>query len=167
MRRNDTLIRRKFNAYLIPGVLMVMAMQLGNTVDGIFVSHMIDLDGLTAINLSLPVLGVMQVIGFVISMGGEALISVMLGKREIEQLYANGVDAVLDCRVRMLFRAIGFLRVGIVVDPDFVWVRLRYGQRANRRAHGGDSKHKGTNGTICHPQNIVSCRHFASPFFTG
>lgn len=98
MRRNDTLIRRKFNAYLIPGVLMVMAMQLGNTVDGIFVSHMIDLDGLTAINLSLPVLGMMQVIGFVTSMGGEAVISVMLGKREIKdasQVFSAGLLTVL------------------------------------------------------------------------
>ena len=73
MRRNSTLIKRKFNSYLLPGVLMIMAMQLGNTVDGIFVSHMIDIDGLTAINLSLPVLGVLQIIGFMISTGGAAL----------------------------------------------------------------------------------------------
>ena len=56
MQRNDYLIKRKFNSYLIPGVLMVMAMQLGNIVDSILVSGIIDIDGMTAISLSLPVL---------------------------------------------------------------------------------------------------------------
>ena len=98
MRRNSTLIKRKFNSYLLPGVLMVMAMQLGNTVDGIFVSHMIDIDGLTAINLSLPVLGILQFVSFMISMGGEAVVSVMLGKREIKDasmVFSAGLATVV------------------------------------------------------------------------
>lgn len=98
LRRNDTLIKRKFNSYLLPGVMMIMAMQLGNTVDGIFVSHMIDIDGLTAINLSLPVLGVLQIIGFMISVGSQAVISNMLGKREIKdasELFSAGLITVL------------------------------------------------------------------------
>lgn len=104
MRRNSILIKRKFNSYLLPGVLMIMAMQLGNTVDGIFVSHMIDIDGLTAINLSLPVLGVLQIIGFMISTGGAAVVSVMLGKREIKdasKVFSAGLLTVLG--VSLLF----------------------------------------------------------------
>lgn len=80
MQRNDYLIKRKFNSYLIPGVLMVMAMQLGNIVDSILVSGIIDIDGMTAISLSLPVLYFALIIGFAIGVGGAVTISVMLGK---------------------------------------------------------------------------------------
>ena len=76
MRRNDYLIKRKFNSYLVPGVLMVMAMQLGNIVDSILVSSLIDIDGMTAISLSLPVLYFMQIIGFALGVGGAVTISV-------------------------------------------------------------------------------------------
>ena len=60
MTRNDYLIKRKFNSYLVPGILMVIAMQLGNIVDSILVSMFIDIDGLTAISLSMPALCFMQ-----------------------------------------------------------------------------------------------------------
>ena len=88
MLRNDKLIKRKFNSYLIPSVLMVMAMQLGNIVDGILVSNLIDIDGLTAISLSLPALYFMQTVGFAIGVGGAVTVSVMLGKREIKEASA-------------------------------------------------------------------------------
>ncbi len=92
MLRNDYLIRRKFNSYIVPGVLMVMAMQLGNIVDSILVSSLIDIDGMTAISLSLPVLYFMQIIGFALGVGGAVTISVMLGKRQIDE--ASGVFSV-------------------------------------------------------------------------
>ena len=69
MLRNDYLIKRKFNSYVVPGVLMIMASQLGNIVDSILVSSFIDIDGRTAISLSLPVLYFMQIIGFAIGVG--------------------------------------------------------------------------------------------------
>ncbi|MBQ9679344.1 MAG: ATP-binding protein [Ruminococcus sp.] len=92
MQRNDYLIKRKFNSYLIPGVLMVMAMQLGNIVDSILVSNTIDIDGMTAISLSLPVLYFTQIVGFAVGVGGAVTISVMLGKRQIKE--ASGVLSV-------------------------------------------------------------------------
>ena len=92
MQRNGYLIKRKFNSYLVPGVLMVMAMQLGNIVDSILVSGIIDIDGMTAISLSLPVLYFAQIVGFAIGVGGAVTISVMLGKRQIKE--ASGVFSV-------------------------------------------------------------------------
>lgn len=92
MQRNDYLIKRKFNSYLVPGVLMVIAMQLGNIVDSILVSNIIDIDGMAAISLSLPVIYFTQIIGFAIGVGGAVTISVMLGKRQIKE--ASGVLSV-------------------------------------------------------------------------
>ena len=85
LQRNGTLINRKFNSYLVPGVMMTVAMQLGNIIDCIFVSRWIDLDGLSAISLSMPVLFVMQMVGMTIGGGCAATISVMLGRRQIDE----------------------------------------------------------------------------------
>ena len=92
MTRNDYLIKRKFNSYLVPGILMVIAMQLGNIVDSILVSMFIDIDGLTAISLSMPALCFMQMFGFIIGVGGAITISVKLGKRQMDE--ASGVFSV-------------------------------------------------------------------------
>ena len=41
MERNDYLIKKKFYAYLIPGVMMVAALQLGNLLDSVFVGNIL------------------------------------------------------------------------------------------------------------------------------
>ncbi len=110
MKRNDYLIKRKFNSYLVPGILMVIAMQLGNIVDSILVSMFIDIDGLTAISLSMPALCFMQMFGFTIGVGGAITISVKLGKRQIKE--ASGVFSVCVIAVTavsLLFTVLSFL----------------------------------------------------------
>ena len=109
MKRNDYLIKRKFNSYLIPGILMAVAMQLGNIVDSILVSKFIDIDGLTAISLSMPALCFMQMFGFVIGVGGAITISVKLGERQIKE--ASGIFSVCVISVTgisLIFTALSF-----------------------------------------------------------
>lgn len=84
-----------------------MASQLGNIVDSILVSSFIDIDGMTAISLSLPVLYFMQIIGFAIGVGCAVTISVMLGKRQIKE--ASGVFSVCivaDIGLSLIFTVI-------------------------------------------------------------
>ena len=110
MIRNDYLIKRKFNSYLVPGVLMAIAMQLGNIVDSILVSMFIDIDGLTAISLSMPVLCFMQMFGFAIGVGGAITISVKLGKRQLDD--ASGIFSVCVitvAAVSLVFTALSFV----------------------------------------------------------
>ena len=85
MERNDYLIKRKFYNYLVPGVLMVVAMQLGNVVDGIIVGNIIGSSALAAISLSMPVLYALQLPAFILGVGGSAQASVYLGKRDIKK----------------------------------------------------------------------------------
>ena len=109
MVRNDYLIKRKFNSYLVPGILMTIAMQLGNIVDSILVSKYIDIDGLTAISLSMPALCLMQMFGFIIGVGGATTISVKLGKRHLKE--ASGIFSVCIIAVTavsLLFTALSF-----------------------------------------------------------
>lgn len=85
MERNDYLIRKKFYSYLVPGVLMVMAMQLGNVVDSIIVGNILGSSAIAAITLSMPVLYVLQLPAFALGVGGSAQVSVYLGKREVKK----------------------------------------------------------------------------------
>lgn len=89
MERNDYLIKKKFYSYLLPGVLMVVAMQLGNVVDGIIVGNILGSTALAAISLSMPVLYALQLPAFILGIGGSARVSYYLGKREIGR--ASGV----------------------------------------------------------------------------
>ena len=85
MERNDYLIKKKFYSYLLPGILMVVAMQLGNVVDGIIVGNILGSSALAAISLSMPVLYVLQLPAFILGVGGSAQASVYLGKRDVQK----------------------------------------------------------------------------------
>ena len=85
MERNDYLIKKKFYSYLFPGILMVVAMQLGNVVDGIIVGNILGSTALAAVSLSTPVLYFLQLPAFILAAGGSAQASVYLGKREIKK----------------------------------------------------------------------------------
>lgn len=89
MERNAHLINKKIHQYILPGVLMTVAMQLGNVVDGMIVGSLLGPDAMAAIELSMPVLLLLQMPAMMLAMGGAAEAAVLLGKREMEQ--ADGV----------------------------------------------------------------------------
>lgn len=89
MERNAFLINRKIHQYIIPGVLMTVAMQLGNVVDGMIVGNLLGADAMAAIEISMPVLLLLQMPAMMLAMGGAAEAAVLLGKRDMEK--AGGV----------------------------------------------------------------------------
>lgn len=89
MERNAFLINRKIHQYILPGVLMTVAMQLGNVVDGMIVGNLLGADAMAAIEISMPVLLLLQMPAMMLAMGGAAEAAVLLGKRDMEK--AGGV----------------------------------------------------------------------------
>ncbi|KAI4447628.1 hypothetical protein C823_002147 [Eubacterium plexicaudatum ASF492] len=89
MERNAFLIGKKIHRYILPGVLMTVAMQLGNVVDGMIVGNLLGAEAMAAIEISMPVLLLLQMAAFMLAMGGAAEAAVFLGKREMEK--AGGV----------------------------------------------------------------------------
>lgn len=89
MERNAFLINKKINQYILPGVLMTVAMQLGNVVDGMIVGNLLGAEAMAAIEVSMPVLLLLQMPALMLAMGGAAEAAVFLGKRDMEK--ANGV----------------------------------------------------------------------------
>lgn len=83
--RNDFLINRKIHQYILPGVLMTVAMQLGDVVDGMIVGNLLGSDAMAAIEVCMPVLMIQQMPAMLLAMGGAPEISILLGKRKQQQ----------------------------------------------------------------------------------
>ena len=83
-KRNRRLLSSKLNKYIIPGIMMSLALQLGNIVDTIFVSNFIGVDAMSAITASLPVETIIQLVGYCLGIGGSIAVGIMLGKRDKE-----------------------------------------------------------------------------------
>lgn len=89
MERNAFLINKKIHQYILPGVLMTVAMQLGNVVDGMIVGNLLGPEAMAAIELSMPVLLLLQMPALTLAIGGAAESAVLLGKRRLKE--AGGV----------------------------------------------------------------------------
>ena len=89
MERNAFLINKKIHQYILPGVLMTVAMQLGNVEDGMIVGNLLGPDAMAAIEISMPVLLLLQMAAMMLAMGGAAEAAVLLGKRKTRE--AGGV----------------------------------------------------------------------------
>lgn len=83
-RRNNRLLNAKLNKYIVPGVMMSLALQLGNIVDTIFVSNLIGVEAMSAVTMSLPVETIIQLTGYCLGIGGSIAAGNMLGKRDKE-----------------------------------------------------------------------------------
>ena len=82
--RNNRLLNAKLNKYIIPGIMMSLALQLGNIVDTIFVSNLIGVEAMSAVTMSLPVETIVQLTGYCLGVGGSIATGNMLGKRDKE-----------------------------------------------------------------------------------
>ena len=80
--RSGRLLSMKFNEYLIPTILSTLSILLSAFVDGIIVSWLIGEDAFSAVNLSDPVVLVMQTLFFLFGIGGAICISVARGQRD-------------------------------------------------------------------------------------
>lgn len=83
-RRNNRLLSAKLNKYIVPGIMMSLALQLGNIVDTIFVSNLIGVEAMSAVTMSLPVETIVQLTGYCLGIGGSIAVGNMLGKRDKE-----------------------------------------------------------------------------------
>ena len=83
-RRNNRLLNAKLNKYIVPGIMMSLALQLGNIVDTIFVSNLIGVEAMSAVTMSLPVETIVQLTGYCLGIGGSIAVGNMLGRRDKE-----------------------------------------------------------------------------------
>ena len=85
MERNGYLIKKKFYKYLLPGIMMMAALQLGNLVDSIFVGNFLESICLSAMNLAQPVVFFAQIPMMVFSLGGSTVAGIKMGERKMKE----------------------------------------------------------------------------------
>lgn len=84
---------KKLLAFTLPSVVMMLATSAYSVVDGFFVSNFIGANAFASLNLVMPVLMGMSVMGFMIGTGGSALVAKLMGQGEAKR--ANEVFSML------------------------------------------------------------------------
>ena len=106
--RSVALIRKRFYAYLIPGIIMVIAIQFGSLADGMVIGNFIGESGLSASSLSLPVLYFCQAPALLLATGTSIAIANLLGKRKIDEASRLfKLSLIVGFLFSLLFTAIG------------------------------------------------------------
>ena len=73
-------IHRVFWRYAIPSIAAMLVNGLYQIIDGIFVGYFVGFTGLAAINMTMPIIGVIIGLGIMIGMGGGSLMSISRGE---------------------------------------------------------------------------------------
>lgn len=85
------MINSKVTKYLLPSVMMTMAMQLGGIVDTILVGNLLGTKAMSAIRLCMPIMTIEQVVGYGLGVGAAIAAGTLLGQRDKKS--ASGIFA--------------------------------------------------------------------------
>ncbi|WP_171045004.1 MATE family efflux transporter [Pseudoalteromonas rubra] len=86
-KHKDSVIRT-FWRYTIPAIAAMMVNGLYQVVDGVFVGHFIGADGLAAVNIAWPVVGLIAGLGALVGIGAGSLLSLFRGAKNSVQAHA-------------------------------------------------------------------------------
>ena len=112
--RNHKLIDIKIMQYLLPAVMMKLALQLGNIVDTILVGNLLGTTAMSAVSLSIPVLSFVQIPGYFLGNGGAIAAGILLGKRQKREA---GKIFTATLFVTVLFGLLFFVAAFFISDP--------------------------------------------------
>lgn len=98
----------QFWRYLWSSILITLSGCLGNVVDGIIVGNLIGADGVSAINLSKPVVQLFLTLSLLIAAGGSMLVGFALGRKDLLRArYVYTRSMLSNTSISLLFTVIG------------------------------------------------------------
>ncbi|MCB5249718.1 MAG: MATE family efflux transporter [Candidatus Cloacimonadales bacterium] len=103
-------IQRHFIKYLIPSIASMLGLSLYILVDTMFIGRGIGIDGLTALNISLPVFSAFLCLGHLLNMGGSTAYAVSIGRQEKRK--AQEIFTI--CVIMGIIFAVSFTVIGLV-----------------------------------------------------
>ncbi len=80
--RNKYLTNKAFNVYLGASILTALSSMLGNIVDSVIVSNMIDPNAMSAVSLSRPLIQLYYTVYLLFGLGGSLLVAYALGRND-------------------------------------------------------------------------------------
>ncbi len=98
----------EFWRYLWSSILITLSGCLGNVVDGIIVGNLIGEDGVSAINLSKPIIQLMFTLSILVETGAGMLVGMALGKNDQTRLRYLYTQSMIGCfLIGLAFTAVG------------------------------------------------------------
>lgn len=121
--RSANLIQNKFKNYLIPTILMTMALSLGVVVDSMIVSFFIGNDAFSAVQICSPVMLCYNAFFTLIGVGGSTFIAILKGKKDEERTNeVFSISIYLLALISIVFIVLGMLfmdnLVGILTNNN-------------------------------------------------
>ena len=108
-------LNSEFWRFLSSSILITLSGTLGFVVDGIIVGNLIGEDGVSAINLNMPLLQFLYTISMLLSTGAGMLVGMEIGKKDFARAaYVFTVSMVSCMVVGLLFSVAGLETPGIV-----------------------------------------------------
>jgi len=107
--------KRYLLRFALPTIISMLLMSTFGIIDGIFVSRLIDPIALSAVGIVFPFLSFAMAIGFMLGVGGNALIAKKIGEGLLEQARVNFTFVTLVAfLVSLVISAVG------IISPDLI-----------------------------------------------
>ncbi|MCL2841548.1 MAG: MATE family efflux transporter [Defluviitaleaceae bacterium] len=101
--------------FSLPTIMSILIMSTFGIVDGIFVSRLIDPNALAPVSIVFPFLGFVMAIGFMLGVGGNALIAKKIGEGKAQEAKENfSLITLISFLLATSIAAIG------IIFPDFI-----------------------------------------------
>ena len=85
LERNEKIIKRKMLQYILPGIMLTAALQVGNVVDSMLVGNLLGPDAMSAVKIGMAVDNIVELPGYVLGVGGSVAAGIFMGNRETEK----------------------------------------------------------------------------------
>jgi len=110
MEQSKAAFNKTFWRYLWSSILIALSGCLGNVVDAIIVGNLISEDGVSAINLTKPVVQIMFTLNMLMATGASMLVGFELGKKNDRGVaYYYSLSMAVCLAIGLLFTVCGFL----------------------------------------------------------
>ncbi len=86
VRRNSFIVSKALRTFVMAAVLTAAASQLAHTADSMIVGHVVGQDAVSAINLVLPLVEVLNCMGFLICFGANAMCAQAIGSNDLDKV---------------------------------------------------------------------------------
>ncbi len=101
-------LSKQFSRFLWSSVLITLSGCLGNVVDGIIVGNLIGQDGVSAINLSKPVVQLYMTLNLLLGMGASMIVGNALGKKDkTRSTYVFTLAVIINLAIGLIFTLVG------------------------------------------------------------
>lgn len=109
VKKNNKLLNRKFIKYLIPGILLAMALRFTSVIDGVLIGNRLGSVQLTASSLAVSALYLCQIPGYALGLGASIAISTYIGNRNIKGAgHAASISLITIIILGLVFTALAF-----------------------------------------------------------